>query len=367
MNMEEKYLYWLAGLSGLWSNERRKLLDFAGSAQALYRMPEESLGRIPGLTPRVRNILLSGKKSVSWESAYEGFRKGTVRLISMGNEEYPEKLKHIYNPPICLFAEGRLPDPAKPAVAVVGARECSAYGLTVAEQIGRELALRGVWVISGLAYGIDAASQRGTLEAGGFTCGVLASGVDVCYPSRNRRLYEAMKTQGGLVSENMMGTQPLPELFPLRNRIISGLSDAVIVVEAKRRSGSLITADFALEQGKNVYAVPGRVGDVQSEGCNWLIRQGAFLFCSVEEVCKDLKISCASGGWEQKNFLEFTLEKKERLVYSVLDLTPMHLEAIMETTSLDLKSVTASLFRLEEWGLVKEIYRNHYIKVAGNG
>lgn len=197
-----------------------------------------------------------------------------------------------------IFYRGKLPDENEPAVAVIGARECSEYGRYVAEELGQYLGRAGIQVISGMARGIDGISQQAALSAGGTSYGVLGCGVDICYPAQNRRLYEELLEKGGLLSTYAPGTKPLPQYFPPRNRIVSGLSDALIVIEARQKSGTLITVDMALEQGRDVYVVPGRLTDRLSDGCNHLLTQGAGVFLSPESFAEDFLRS-----WEEKQGL----------------------------------------------------------------
>lgn len=204
------------------------------------------------------------------------------------------------------FYRGKLPDENEPAVAVIGARECSEYGRYVAEELGQYLGRAGIQVISGMARGIDGISQQAALSAGGTSYGVLGCGVDICYPAQNRRLYEELLEKGGLLSTYAPGTKPLPQHFPPRNRIVSGLSDALIVIEARQKSGTLITVDMALEQGRDVYVVPGRLTDRLSDGCNHLLTQGAGVFLSPESFAEDF---CGAGR-KNRDFPQMALEER---------------------------------------------------------
>ena len=206
------------------------------------------------------------------------------------DDAYPRRLRELASMPEELYVIGELPDDSQPSVAIVGARMCSGYGRRTAYEFGRILAGKGVQVISGMASGIDSSAQEGALDGGGKSFAVLGGGADVCYPRGNTTLYNRLKEQGGIISEQPAGTAPLSFYFPARNRIISGLSDLVLVVEAKSRSGSLITVDFALTQGRTVYAVPGRVGDALSDGCNYLIAQGAGIAYAPEAILNELQI-----------------------------------------------------------------------------
>lgn len=211
-----------------------------------------------------------------------------IYIISRKTVRYPKRFEILPDMPEMLYVMGELPDDNTPSVAIVGARMCSRYGRSTAFAFGKELARKGVSVISGMALGIDGAAQEGALAGGGKTYAVLGCGVDICYPKGNAMLYDQIPQHGGILSEFPPGMQPLRHNFPLRNRLIAALADVVVVVEARKKSGSLITVDYALEQGKSVYAVPGRIGDALSDGCNYLIAQGAGIAWSVEAILEEL-------------------------------------------------------------------------------
>ena len=222
-----------------------------------------------------------------------GKRKGTemaenIHYIRRNSDYYPLRFEGLSDVPMGLYYIGSLPDDNVPSVAVVGARSCSSYGRKTAFALGKFLAENGVQVVSGMAMGIDSSAQEGALAAGGKTFAVLGCGVDICYPRTSYAVYDALAVRGGIIAEVAPGTKPLAYNFPRRNRIISALSDIVIVVEAREKSGSLITVDCALEQGRTVYAVPGRIGDRLSDGCNYLIAQGAGILWSFEAVMDEL-------------------------------------------------------------------------------
>ncbi|MCH4038411.1 MAG: DNA-processing protein DprA [Eubacteriales bacterium] len=228
-----------------------------------------------------------------------------IRTIRRGSPEYPARLSELRSMPETLYVLGLLPSDSIPTVAIVGARMCSPYGHRVAAEFAAALALRGVQIISGMALGIDGYAQQSAVDAGGTSFAVLGGGVDICYPATNLGLYRELRRTGGILSEQPPGTPSRSYHFPARNRIISGLADIVLVVEARQRSGSLITADFALEQGRDVFAVPGRVGDALSDGCNQLIAQGASIACDPQAILDRLDtLRCSvplaeSGSWTE--------------------------------------------------------------------
>lgn len=215
-------------------------------------------------------------------------RMETDRKILLTDREYPRRLLEIPQAPKQLYVRGKLPEEGVPSVAVIGARDCSYYGQEVAKRLGKLFGENGIQVISGMARGIDGIGQQAALQAGGSSFAVLGCGADICYPRQNQDLYDRLCKQGGVISEYEWGTPPRAGYFPPRNRIVSGLADAVIVVEARKKSGTLITVDMALEQGKEVYAVPGRLVDDLSSGCNYLIKNGAGILLDMEEFMEEL-------------------------------------------------------------------------------
>ncbi|MCQ2521400.1 MAG: DNA-processing protein DprA [Lachnospiraceae bacterium] len=225
-----------------------------------------------------------------------------MKAVRISDADYPARLRHISSPPQTLYYEGEIPGMDKPAVAIVGSRACSSYGMEMAKIYAHYLASHGVYIISGMARGIDGEAQRSALLAGEKSFGVLACGVDICYPRSNYALYEGLIKQGGIVSEHPPGTQPLSVFFPSRNRIISGLANLVLVVEAKEKSGTGYTVRMALEQGREVYAIPGRVTDPMSKGCNRLIAEGAGM-----AECPEVVLEAANHAWQMEKMDEDVL------------------------------------------------------------
>ena len=286
-----------------------------------------------------------------------------IRYISKTDKEFPGKILELRDCPEGIYVRGTLPDPEKKAVAIVGARMCSAYGRATASYFARVLAANDVQIISGLALGIDGAAHEGALLAGGKTFAVLAGGVDVCYPRANIELYEQMRHQGGIISEKPCGYPPMPGLFPKRNRLISVLSDIVLVVEARKKSGSLITADFAAEQGRDLFAVPGRLEDELSKGCNELIFQGAGIALSPETMLEVMGNRSEKSD-NSENVMQNVLAREENMVYSCLSLQPKSLEELCRSSKLSITAVTEAVVLLQLRGLVKEIGRNRYVRAA---
>ena len=293
---ERKYAYFMCSTYTIGGVRAERLLARFGSPQAVYEAETEEWRECVGNS--AAEALERQKKSGEWEREYGQLSEQQIHFLLREEKGFPGKLAEIPDPPYGIFYRGKLPDENEPAVAVIGARECSEYGRYVAEELGQYLGRAGIQVISGMARGIDGISQQAALSAGGTSYGVLGCGVDICYPAQNRRLYEELLEKGGLLSTYAPGTKPLPQYFPPRNRIVSGLSDALIVIEARQKSGTLITVDMALEQGRDVYVVPGRLTDRLSDGCNHLLTQGAGVFLSPESFAEDFLRS-----WEEKQGL----------------------------------------------------------------
>lgn len=365
MRQEEAYYaYWLSSLPGIGNRTIERLMETCGSAEQIYMASEAELKQV--LHGKQLESLKTVKRAWKLEEAYERLITQKIGFTWQGSENYPERLCHIPDAPFALFYKGGLPQSEVPAVAVIGARECSQYGSYVAAELGKYLGQQGIQVISGMARGIDGISQEEALKAGGISFGVLGCGVDICYPEANRGLYEKLLQRGGVLSSYLPGTLPAARNFPPRNRIVSGLCDAVVVIEARSRSGTLITVDMALEQGKEVYVVPGRVTDRLSDGCNRLLKQGAGLFLSPQDFVEEL----GELGKPQKN-QEFqggsvnrmvqnkqgelsgkarisALSEEEQLIYRLLDFSPQPIEKIAGrlSESIPLSRVSMILIRL---------------------
>ena len=353
-----KYEYWFANINGITGRRKSKIREGIKNIQTLYYIEETALQKMD-LTEKERQAVLQSITTWELDAEYRKLQESGAEFITVFDSRYPKRLCKIQSPPYALYVKGKLPEDTAPTVAIVGARECSPYGEAMAVKFAESLAGAGFEIVSGMARGVDSAGQWGALRAGGTTYGVLGCGVDICYPRDSIELYMQLQMQGGILSEFSVGTKPLPRHFPARNRIISGLADVVLVIEAKEQSGSLITADMALEQGKDVYALPGPVNSHLSRGCNRLIHQGAGILLSPEELLKDLGIRTENenGKERQKKLL---LETDENIVYSCLGLTPCSLEQILVETKFSVNHLLDILMKLQLRGIVREISKNYY-------
>ena len=329
---DKAYLHWLYQAVGMGNRRLFRELSQLAQPEEIYEMAkrgmlEEKLGK---KYKKKAEKLTASAQNYDVAAMYEEMIERGISFVTIEEKGYPSKLSEIPDAPCALYYVGKLPDDHHKSVAVIGARECSEYGRAMAKQFGRMLAEAEIQVISGMARGIDGIGQQAALDTGGYSLGVLGCGVDICYPSEHRRLYDRLIEEGGVCSEYPPGIEPRAMLFPPRNRIISGLCDAVLVIEAKERSGTLITVDMALEQGREVYALPGRVTDPLSRGCNRLIRQGAEIVISPQEMLQELNPGYAGRETcEQKTIFE-PGSTKEQLM-QILDFQPKSMEMLQRT------------------------------------
>ncbi len=354
----EEGMVWLATVKNMWNDKMKLLLKKFDSPQGVFDADESALAEC--LKEADVKAILEHRKNWDWEREKESLKKKKIWVVTEESPDYPERLRIIEDRPKILFGLGersRMEQISTHSIAIIGARICSLYGKYVAEKFGKELAYHGVTVVSGMARGVDCSAHRGSLDGNGITVAVLGCGVDVCYPSENRLLYEEICRKGIILSEYAPGTKPMPWQFPKRNRIISGLSDGVVIVEAKEASGSQITACWALEQGIDVYAVPGRINDPLSVGCNRLIREGAAPVLDVSDILFSLGIN-RKNLQKEKIFLE----KENKVVYSVLGLSPQTMDEIMKKTNMEYEQLQEILLNLQLSGLVEEPAKNYYVK-----
>lgn len=359
---EREYLYWLSHVGFLGAVKIKKLYDHVGNYKRIYNIEGRQLEELGILNQKEAGLFDGHKKRLEeCKKELEELRKRGVLFIMSHEEEYPRRLLEIHGYPMGLFVKGRLPGQERPSAAIIGARSCTSYGKQMAAHIAGELSRAGVQIISGLAEGIDGAGHMGALEAGGDTYGVLGCGINICYPRENYGLYEQMALQGGVLTEFMPKEAPKPFHFPMRNRIISGLSDAVLVIEAREKSGSLITANLGLEQGKEIFALPGRVTDPLSAGCNRLISEGAGVLLGPDSVLEYFQLQNGKIlRVHEKN--KNGLAKKEKMLYSCLDLQPKNLEEVIKLSGLSVSDCMSALLELEWKGLIVQTSHQYYGK-----
>ncbi len=335
-----------------------RLIAYFGSLEDAWRADSGDL-QMAGLDGRTTQALQKIRSTVDLQAEYQRISATGVRVISRDDPSYPPLLRELVNGPPVIYVRGTLVENDRWALAVVGTRGASSYGRDVTVRLVTELAAAGVTIVSGLALGIDAIAHQAALEAGGRTLAVLGSGVDQLYPTTNRVLGEAVMKQGAIISEYPLGTAPSPTNFPPRNRIISGLSLGVLVVEAAARSGALITVQFALEQGRDVFAVPGSLFSSKSVGPNQLIRDGAMLVSRTEDILEALNLQNAV---EQQAVSAAMPESAEEIaLLRLVEAEPRHIDIISRESGLPQPVASATLAMLELKGLVKQVGGMQYV------
>lgn len=283
-----KYWIWLSSIPGIGPIIKKKLLDIFIEPEAIYKADINELRNISGLGDTLINNIIKSKDKELLNKYYNYINKNNIKIININDNKYPLNLKNIYDPPITLFVLGESNILNDKSIAIIGCRDATYYGTKNAEKIAYDLVKFNINIVSGLAKGIDSHAHIGAINGKGKTIAVLGCGIDIIYPPENKDLYKKIIENGAIISEYIVGTKPASGNFPARNRIISGISQGVIVVEAKKKSGSMITTDFALEQGKELYSVPGQIDSAQSEGTNELIRQGAKVYTNALDVLEDI-------------------------------------------------------------------------------
>ena len=338
----------------------KRLVEVFGSPEAVLKASSKELERIEGVGPKVITAL----RRYDWKSTAEkelrSLEKIGGRILTWQDDEYPARLKEIYDPPPVLYLLGKVAPQDRRAVAVVGSRYPTTYGKIAAEKIAFGLGKLGITVVSGLARGVDSCAHQGALAAGGRTVGVLGCGIDLIYPPENRDLFQKVADRGAVVSEFPLKTPPDSDHFPIRNRLISGISLGVVVVEATLRSGSLITARFALEQGREVYALPGNVDSARSEGTNRLIKQGAKLVMTAEDIVEEILPHLREAPPPEPP--KPVLSPEEDKLLSVLEREALHIDAIALRIGWPIARVSAVLLTLELAGHVKQLPGMRFLK-----
>lgn len=352
--------YWIGFnlVKGIGAVRLRALLDAFGSLDAAWQATPIELASA-GLTARIIENFLQVRAKIDLEKVLARMAQLNITALTWEDESYPRRLRQIDQPPPVLYVRGELTPQDDFAVAIVGTRRMTVYGRQVAEEAAAFLASNGVTVVSGLARGVDGAAHEAALAAGGRTLAVLGCGVDTIYPPEHRRLAEKMMENGALVSDYAPGTPPDSANFPPRNRIISGLSAATIVVEASEKSGALITATFAVEQGREVFAVPGGIHAPQSLGTNRLIRDGARPLLRMDELLDALEIDRIEARQQARRALP--ADSVETRLHEVLTREPQHVDEIRNRAGLPIEQVSATLAIMELKGMVKQVGGMHYV------
>lgn len=360
--MDDEKRFWVAFnyVKGIGPVRFQSLLDVFGSPEVAWNASIDELQKT-GLSNKVVENLLQVRSQISIDKIWNDILKKGIKVLTWMDSEYPRRLKDINQPPPVIYVKGQLIEEDDWAVAIVGTRRMTGYGRMVAEDTAQILALNGITVVSGLARGIDSIAHKAAIESGGRTLAVLGNGVDRIYPPENRSLGAQIIENGALLSNYPPGTPPESSNFPPRNRIISGLCRAVVIVEAGKRSGALITAQYAAEQGRDVFAVPGNINAAQSIGSNRLIRDGAFPLLSPVDILDVLNLSQVSEFHEARRTMP--VDPQEDLLLNVIGTQPMHIDEITHLADLPADQVAASLTMMELKGLVRQVGRMNYIAI----
>ncbi len=366
---EESRGHWLAltKLHGLGPGLIKRLIEHFGSPDKVFAAETTHLLEVSGIGKSIARQLedKSGLEAIRKEvqAELQLLQRRRFSVTCLDGELYPDLLKNIYDPPACLYYQGDLGCLQQPALAIIGSRAATSYGKQISFQLARDLAARGITVVSGMALGIDSESHRGALDGGGKTVGVLGCGLDVVYPPQNKSLYRQVVASGALLTEYPLGTRPDGFRFPARNRIISGSVLGVIVVEAALKSGSLITARLALEQGREVFAVPGRVDSVKSAGAHKLLQQGAHLAHCADDILEELGMAMAMhspGDPQQAEDAGVQLNQGEKQLLSCLEVYPATIDEIVNSSGLAPGELHSLLLGLELKGLVRQTPGQQY-------
>ncbi|HRQ37520.1 MAG TPA: DNA-processing protein DprA [Chloroflexota bacterium] len=356
---DEKYWLGFNLVNGVGPAKVQALLDYFGSLAAAWQATELQLAQI-GFDRRTIKNLQETRTAVDLDRAWEQVRAAGIHLLTWDSPDYPAYLKEIPTPPPLLYVQGELQEADQWAVAVVGTRRLTSYGRQVTQDLVAGLVRHNITIVSGLARGIDAVAHKTAVEMGGRTIAVLGSGLDAIYPTEHRQLAHSIaQGHGALVSEYGLGVQPEAKNFPPRNRIISGLSLGILVVEAAERSGALITANFAAEQNRDVFAVPGNINSPASKGPNQLIQQGARLVMGVEDILEELNIHMVAEHTAVQMALPETAE--EIALYTHLSSQPVHIDDLSRASGLPTGMVSSTLTIMELKGMVRQVGGMNYI------
>jgi len=364
MTSADQLKYWVgfSEISGIGRVRISQLREHFGSLQDAWKAPEGKLKQA-GLDSRSINTLVLLRPKISLDAEMEKLERYKVKVLIYEDTSYPARLKEIYDYPPVLYVRGNLPSQDEPSLAIVGTRRPTIYGRQVTEEVVTDLVQSGITIVSGLARGIDSVAHRAALDAGGETIAVFASGLDIVYPAENAKLAQAIMEHGALISEYPLGVKPRAENFPLRNRIMSGLSLGVLVVEAGERSGALITAFQALEQNREVFAIPGSILSPASKGTNHLIQEGARLVRNCADILGDLNLIMVTQQLEIKEFSPAS--EAESLILKQLTPEPSYIDEICRRSGLTMPEVSSTLAILELKGVAKQVGNMNYVLGQG--
>jgi DNA processing protein len=352
---EQEAIIILNAVSGIGNRTILRLIAFFGCALAALRAGREALSECGHLTPKQVEAILSFPCEEFLRRELELIRRHNVTALTFFEEDYPVPLRHVADAPSVLYVKGKLPKDWERCIAIVGSRQASLYGQSLAAGFARQLGERGFTIVSGLAKGIDRSAHEGCLNVGASTVAVVGCGLEHIYPREHALLYARIGNEGAIISEFSMEMMPLPVNFPRRNRIISGLAQGVLVVEASAKSGALITADFANDQGKNVYAIPGPIDKPGSAGTHALIKDGAKMVTRLDDILEDYEMEAPLERETESDRRDPELSIEEKVIYQFINDRPLHLDEIVEGSGLHASGVSRILLALELKHVIKQL------------
>jgi len=355
MLKQRDIVIWLNHIEGIIHKDIEHLANYFYNIEEVWHADEKHI--INALTDRsiISAKIIENRNERFVEKIFGSLDDNNILPLTIFDSAYPSKLKNIYDPPYVIYVKGNKIDFDIPLISIVGTRRATPYGKWAAHQFAKELAKWGVGIISGLALGIDTCGHKGALDGNGYTIGVLGCGLGQYYPASNRALTDEIFKKGCVISEYCLGTPPLKYHFPARNRIVSGLSDGVIIIEAPEKSGALITAGFALDQGKDVYALPGNINNIQSKGANKLIRDGARILLEVDDIIENLKYRYPMDKMNEKQSIKDDLSDLEIRVFNVIKRNPINIDLIINETGIKASELNPILTILEIKGYINQM------------
>lgn len=363
---EQELKYWLAWnkISDIGPKRFHKLIKYFGSAENAWHTKSGEILKVLSLSNKISSRISEERNNINPEQELDLLDKHKVKVLTIEDDFYPQNLKEIHDPPPVLYFKGNIIEKDKNSISIVGSRKATYYGKMVAENLSKDLALVGLTIISGMARGIDTAAHRGALSVNGRTIAVLGCGIDLIYPPENRRLAKEIEESGAIITEFPFSTLPERQNFPRRNRIISGLSLGTVVVEAEEKSGALITTDFALEQGREVFAVPGNITSSMSNGTHNLIKQGAKLINTYQDILEEIPgVVTQKPNTKEISPEQFSLSEVDQIIYKIISNEPIHIDEIIKISKLSASKVSEVLLNLELKDLIKEIEGKKFIKL----
>ncbi|WP_317366765.1 DNA-processing protein DprA [uncultured Tyzzerella sp.] len=368
--LEDNFIMWLSRIDGISIKKKWEILNHFKTAKDFFYADVSEIRLFCNKNRIDINNILDVKNEIILENYINHMKKYNFKFVSQNNKDYPNILKQIPDAPLGFYMLGNMPDDLNNKVGVIGARKCTQYGAMNAYKFGKELGENNIVVVSGMAMGIDSMAHKGAIDGGGKTIAVLGCGLDIVYPPSNLALREDIIKNGCVISEFPIGTPPYPANFPMRNRIISGMSDAILVVESGKKSGTLITVGQALEQGRDIFAIPGNINSPMSEGTNNLIKECAFPLTNIDDILSNLGIlhkynkndKNINNNIEKSENIKNLLAPDEKIVYACIQEGPVTIDEIIVKAKINIQTAQYVLTMLELKGYIKKLAGQKYIK-----